>query len=291
MPQFYFRNRITKLHYTAFFKRSQAKDPLKCVRVRNLSNFNEKSAEFLINIFRSAAYNKLVEKITITQSGFDGLYMSYLYGKVKEKFSYLPAHAALQKDGDRTVLDFQTEKKYCPYVRRYAEENISDIVAVGYKYRFFKDRLRLPLLSEREQRLLFTALAAADLQDDREIVSRAFKGFEAYCLDGVYHFRLRDLKKRWEEIADYISSDFGPQSLDGFIGFLVSDGTGKTYIKDGKAYDERYRVLTKSALTGERSLIGEILLCGAEQVYCFGDVDGATKDFLLKFYKEKAVFC
>lgn len=232
-----------------------------------------------------------MEKITITQSGFDGLYMSYLYGKVKEKFSYLPANAELQKNGDTTTLDFQTEKRYCPYVRKYAEENISDVVAVGYKYSFFKERLRLPLLSETEQSLLFTALAAADLKEDRAIVSRAFKGFDAYSLDGVYHFRLRDLKKRWEEIADYISSDFGPQSLDGFIGFLVSDGVGKAYIKDGKAYDEKYRVLTRSTLTGNRSLIGEILLCGVERVYCFGNVDSATVDFLKKFYKEKAVFC
>lgn len=232
-----------------------------------------------------------MEKITITQSGFDGLYMSYLYGKVKDKFSYLPSSAELQKSGDTTVLDFQTEKRYCPYVRKFAEEHISDVIAVGYKYCFFKEKLHLPLLKDGEKRLLYTALAAADLKEDRAIVSRVVKGFEQYCLDGVFHFRLRDLKKRWEEIAEYISSDFGTQSLDGFIGFLVSDGVGKMYLKDGKAYDERFHLLTKSALTGKRSLIGEVLLCGAERVYCFGETDGETRSFLEKFYKEKAVFC
>lgn len=232
-----------------------------------------------------------MEKITITQSGYDGLYMSYLYGKVKDKFSYLPSTVALEKNGDTTVFDFETEKRYCPYVRKFAEENISDVIAVGYKYGFFKKKLHLPLLNDGEKRLLYTALAAADLKEDRAIVSRALKGFERYCLDGVFHFRLQDLKRRWEEIAEYISSDFGAQSLDGFIGFLVSDGVGKLYLKDGKAYDEKFHLLTKSALTGKRSQIGEILLYGAERVYCFGETDGETRDFLEKFYKEKAVFC
>ena len=232
-----------------------------------------------------------MKRITITQSGYDGLYMSYLYGRVKDKFSYLPAKMDLEKDGDTTVFALETEKKYCPYVQKFAEENIADVIAVGYKYRYFSERLRLPLLSDKEKRLLLTALSAADLKEDRALIARRLRGFESYCLDGLFRFRLQDLKKRWDEIIEYVPSDFGKQSLEGFIGFLAEDGSGKVYVKSGKAYDERYRVLNKSALTGESSVIGEILLYGAERVYCFGETDGETEEFLTKFYKEKAVFC
>ena len=90
-----------------------------------------------INNFLAAAYNNGVEEITITQNGYNGLYMSYLYGKVQERFSFLPAVCDLKKDGEYTELAFRAERAYCPYVRRFAEENIADVIAVGYKYAFF----------------------------------------------------------------------------------------------------------------------------------------------------------
>ena len=52
-----------------------------------------------INNFVFSAYNNRVEEITITQNGFDGLYMSYLYGKVRDRFSFLPAECGLEKHG------------------------------------------------------------------------------------------------------------------------------------------------------------------------------------------------
>ena len=232
-----------------------------------------------------------MKRITITQSGDDGLYVPYLYGRVKDKFSYLPAKMNFERDGDRTVFALETESRYCPYVQKFTEENIADVISVGYKYRYFAERLHLPLLTEYEKRLLLTALSAADLKEDRVLVVRQLKGFEQYCLDGLFRFRLRDLKNRWDEIIQYVPSDFGKQSLEGFIGFLAEDGEGKIYLKGGKVYDEKYRVMNKSALTGQSSVIGEILLCGAERVYCFGETDEETKEFLEKFYKEKAVFC
>jgi hypothetical protein len=107
----------------------------------------------------------------------------------------------------------------------------------------------------------------------------------------MFHFRLQELQKRWDGIVDYIPTDMGESAMDGFIEFLIEDGEGKLYVKDGKVYGEDYRPLSKSLLTGLESPIGEILLGGAQQVYCFGEVDKETKAFLDKYYGEKAVFC
>lgn len=244
-----------------------------------------------INNFVFTAYNNGVEEITITQNGYDGLYMSYLYGKVRERFSFLPSVCDLEKDGDRTELAFKTEREYCPYVRKFAEEHIADILAIGYKYSFFEKRLPLPLLTKPQKRVLLTALVAADYREDRAYIARRIRGFEQYCLDGLFHFRLRDLQKRWEGIIDYIPTDMGESSTDGFLEFLAEDGEGKLFLKNGKVYDEDYRPLSRSLLTGVENPIGEILLGGAEQVYVFGETDEDTKAFLEKYYGEKAVFC
>ena len=250
---------------------------------------NEKQKR--INNFNFAAYNNDVEEITISQNGFDGLYMSYLYGKVRERFSFLPSSCGIQRNGDHTEIAFKTEREYCPYVRRFTEDHIADVIAVGYKYVYFEKRLTLPLLTKMQRRLLLTALVAADYADDRTYISKKLRGFESYCLDGMFHFRLRDLQKRWDGIIDYIPTDMGESSLDGFVEFLIEDGEGKLFVKDGKVYGEDYRPLSRSLLTGVESPVGEILLGGAQQVYCFGEIDEETRSFLNKYYGEKAVFC
>ena len=217
--------------------------------------------------------------------------MSYLYGKVRERFSFLPAAIDLEKNGEETELAFRTEREYCPYVRKFAEEHIADVLAVGYKYEFFEKRLALPLLTKRQRRLLLTALVAAVYREDRAHILRKIRGSKRYCLDGVYHFRLQELKKRWEGIVDYVPADMGESSMEGFLTFLAEDGEGKLFLKNGRVYDEEYRPLSRSLLTGVESPVGEILLGGAERVYCFGDADEDTRAFLEKYYGEKAVFC
>ncbi len=232
-----------------------------------------------------------MEEITITQNGFDGLYMSYLYGKVRERFSFLPSTCDMERKGDHTEIAFKTEREYCPYVRKYAEEHIADVLAVGYKYAFFEKRLPLPMLSPLKRRILITALVAADYKEDRTFIARRIRGFEKYCLDGLFHFRLQDLKSRWEEVISYIPTDMGESAMDGFLEFVAEDGEGKVFLKNGKVYDEEYRLQTKSLLTGVESPVGEIILSGAERVYCFGETDEASAAFLKKYYREKAVFC
>ena len=227
----------------------------------------------------------------ITQNGFDCLYMSYLFGKVRERFSFLPSVCDIQKLGDRTEIAFKTEREYCPYVRKYTEEHIADVLAVGYKYAYFEKRLALPLLTKPQRRLLLTALIAADYKEDRTFIVRRIRGFENYCLDGLFHFRLQDLKKRWEEIIDYIPTDMGEVGIESFISYLIEDGEGKVFLKNGKLYDEDYRQLSRSLLTGVEWTVGEILLSGAAQVYCFGETDEETKAFLKNYYGDKAFFC
>ncbi len=188
-------------------------------------------------------------------------------------------------------MAFKTEREYCPYVRKFAEEHIADVLAVGYKYNFFEKRLALPLLTKLQKRLLITALVAADYKEDKTYIARRIRGIEQYCLDGLFHFRLQDLKKRWEEIVDYIPADMSEVSMEGFLEFLAEDGEGKLFIKNGQVYDEEYRPLTRSLLTGVESTVGEIVLGGAERIYCFGETDAETKAFLRKYYGDKAVFC
>ena len=46
--------------------------------------------------------------------------MSYLYGKVRERFSFLPATCDIARKGDHTEIAFKTDRVYCPKVLMYA---------------------------------------------------------------------------------------------------------------------------------------------------------------------------
>lgn len=244
-----------------------------------------------INNSRFTAYNNDVEKITVTERGENAPYMSYLYGKVTDKFSFLPTTSEKLKEGDRTALVFKAERKYCPYIRKYTEENVADVIAIGYKYRYFKDLLVLPLLNGEEKDVLLCALVAADYAEDHAYVREKLKGHGQYCIDGTFHFQLSELKERWKKIADYVPTEFGGASLESFIDFLAGEGENRIFLKDGEAYDEEYRKQSKSELIGKPSLIREILLSGAGNIYCFGSQEKKTEEFLKKYYKEKVVFC
>lgn len=232
-----------------------------------------------------------MEEIIITQNGYRLSYMSYLYDTVRARFSFLPALCEFQKDGDSGAVSLRAEGAYCPYVRKYAENAMADVIAVGYKYAYFDKRLSLPLLSKAQRHVFISALVSADYKEDKAYALREIVRCKQYSLDGVFHFRLRELQERWAGIADYVPMDMGERSLDGFLGFLIEDGEGKLFLKNGQVYDEQYRLLSKSALTGKRSTVTEIVLGGAERVYCIGETDRETSAFLKKHYQSRVVFC
>ena len=240
------------------------------------------------------AYNTIVEKLTVAQNAKKGrsdLYIQYLYNRLKNLLGASNAGVELLEEKGGFCLVFKGTDSWLAQMRQLANDYIADILVVGYKYEFFKERLALPLLSSEEKFLLYSALVSADYKEDKRYASRRLGAFEDCSIDGVYNFRLAELKGRWQEVLEYIPADFGKYELEGFVDYIVSENDGKAYLKEGKVYDENYREQQKSELLGKRSLIAEVLLSGAGSVYCFGKVDEETGAFLRKYYKEKAVFC
>lgn len=225
------------------------------------------------------------------QNGADSRYMSYVYDKIKERFSYLPAECDFSKQGEFSQVTFRAGEQFCPYVQAFSKRLVAEVISIGYKFAYFEKTLRLPLLSTAEKRLLCTALVAADVKEELAFIQERIQDSPTCSIDGVFRFRVKELKNRWEEVAKYIQSDFGVESLNGFLRYVIEDGVGKAFIKDNKAYNGEYKILNKSGLTGKSSLVGEILLSGAAKVYTFGKTDDETEKFLQKYYGEKRIFC
>ena len=170
-------------------------------------------------------------------------------------------------------------------MRKETASAVAEVLVLFYKYRFFSDLLPLPSLKQEERELLLTALVSADFQTDKKYTETRLSGLDEYRIDGVFFFRLQELKESWVRIASYVPNEFSPAALYSFV------GEGRIFLQGESAYDEEYRPLKKSALIGEYSAPKEILLSGARLVYCFGEQTEETKDFLKKYYAEKTFFC
>lgn len=255
---------------------------------------NRKLKKNRINNFVFTAYNNVVETITVAQCAQNGqkdLYIPYVYKKLKEKFGFQDSECRVEYENGENFLIFQGGNGLCSRVKKSANEYISDVLSIGYKYDFFRKNLPLPLLSDKERFLLYVALVAADYHEDKRYILHRLDGLTNCSINGVFNFRLRELKSRWTEVIEYIPADFGKYSLEGFLDYVATDGEGRAYLKDGKVYDENYRLMDKSSLLGKNTPIADILLSGVNQVYCFGETDVETKTFLKKYYKDKAIFC
>ena len=237
------------------------------------------------------AYNISVEEITITAASTRAKYLSYLYEKLRAKFSFPKGDCEVETGSDYESVIFSVDETLSPYVRRYAEQNIADVIAIGYKYDYLDKRLSLPLLTDTQKRLLISALIAADFEEDREYALKRLRHDGGYSIEGFFNFRLGELKRRWEGVLAYIPRQFGCAALDDFVNFLVEESDGKVYVKGGKVYDEGYRLLSRGKVFSWGNAVTEILLKGPSKVYCFGEVEAPVKDFLNKYYREKVFFC
>ncbi len=216
--------------------------------------------------------------------------MPYLFKRLSDRFNDLVDFSKINLE-DRETIALKTDKKYSAMLRNFTEDNIADTLSIGYKYKFFKNKLNLPYLDKKEKEILYYSLVSADLEEDKSYIRYHLHGLENYFLDGIYSFRLRSLTDRWNKITEYIPLEFSVSSLDSFMNFVTEEGVNKVFLKKGKVYDENYNVLKKTLLCGEYSPVGEIILAKTESVYAFDTPEHDTMMFLKKYYSEKLFFC
>ena len=182
-----------------------------------------------------------MEKIRVSKDGHIDECIAYVSEKVGGKFSALPCSAGVFCRAGRCAIEFSTEKIYEPYVRCETVSAVAEVLALFYKYRFFSRLLPLPNLTNIERELLLTALVSADFSADKEYVKRRLSGLDEYRIDGVFFFRLQDLKKSWERIASFVPASFSGEALYSFVKYLVTEGEKRVFLQGEAACGEGYK--------------------------------------------------
>lgn len=230
-----------------------------------------------------------MQPILVSERTANSSHITYLYHTLADTLNEWGGRGELVFGEGRAALKLYTDEKGANPIRRLTREQVAEIIGVGYKYEYFDERINV-CLGKKEKRHLIASVISADLDGDKAYIIGKLKENAEYSIDGFYNFRSKALREKWDRILSYIPAGFSSKDLIRFCSYLVGESRKKVYLKGNTVFDERFRPLKRSRLTGKEDVETELLLSDAGVVYCLGSNPPQLGDFLQKYYADRVVF-
>lgn len=236
-----------------------------------------------------------MSEIKLSESSLKSNNITYISKALSGVLSEVNGSAVTKQDKNRCEYKIIVPSDYYDLTLFEVQDKIADVIAVNYKYLYFKKNIKVTGLSTSEYELLLTALISADIEEDKRYAVKKLKCFNEYAIDGIFNFRMKPLKEKWKEILSYIPTVFPFGGLRDFVSYLIKDKVGKrVYYENGKVYDKRYNELNRKVLLGDTSLeygsIKEMLLSGAGEIELSSKLSDSEEKYLKEFYGDKVIF-
>lgn len=231
--------------------------------------------------------------ILVTEKHDEKGNLYYVQSSLSEVFNYANCTLKVEQINDREILKINCPEEYKDVVCVEVADKVAEVIAIKYKNDFFKNGMNIQGLNNIEREIMYASLIAADLDEDKKYSFDKIKGSENIAIDGIFNFRLGALKKKWQDIIDYIPSCFLNTHLKDFIGYLLENKRKRVYVESGRVYDSHYRRLKRSQLLdGDKAkIVREILLSNCGEVRLTGQLPQEDEYYLREFYNDKIVFC
>ena len=228
----------------------------------------------------------------ITENGYNEANLLYVQSAMSEFCECAGCTARLKKVNDRAILTVTFSDCYKEIIRSEIADKIAEIIAIKYKYDFFKQEISVSGLKKIEKEILLASLIAADLDDDKKYSFSRLMTFDDFAIDGVFNFRLKPLKKKWIDVCSYIPNCFLTSQLRDFIRFLLENKKKRVYIEGGRVYDAHFRRLKRSTLLGGEGveILREVLLSNCGEIELSGNIPEDDEKYLREYYTDKITF-
>lgn len=233
-----------------------------------------------------------MDKLCITESSENVDNLFYVKDNLNELFSQTGCVSKIVSQSDRASIELECPEYYTEIIMAEVSDKLAEIIAIKYKYEFFKKQINIAGLSQKEMEILLTSLIAADLDEDKKYATSRFFGVKEIAVDGVFNFLLRPLKRKWQDVVSYMPNVFMGAQLKDFVLYLLENRKKRVYIDNGKVYDAHYRRLRRcNLLCGEEvKITREVLLSGGGEISLNGKIDEDDERYLKEFYGDKIVF-
>lgn len=164
-------------------------------------------------------------QITISAEGDRADWLYSVEEVIKNRLRDCIAVSAMGGHGRRIYCSFGCEPKSKSQMLSAIKEGVVETLGVVGKFEFIKNNLLLAL-PEQNYDLLLHTLVAFDRENERKLLNQIVCVEDNMALDGIYNFKLRELKERWLEICNltrnngmYLNDD---ETYNELLRFLIS---------------------------------------------------------------------
>ena len=151
------------------------------------------------------------------------------------------------------------------------KECLVDMYGVVGKFDFIKRNLSIGL-SQMNYELLLHTLVAFDRENERKLLNKIIHVENGMTIDGVFNFKLGELKERWLEICNLTRNNgaylYDDETYNELLRFLISAVNPKINRLTVCESDGKYR------LTGslKNSVLDLDIISSADLMYCLIDL-------------------
>ena len=230
-------------------------------------------------------------EILITENNYGKKNLLYLKNSLNDIFIKTGA-VITEKENGRNDLLITSKDCYKDVLKAEIFDKIAEIIAIKYKYDFFRKNIKICGLKECEYEILMASLIAADLDDDKKYCYQKLSTLSSVNVDGFFNFMLCPLKRKWLDIVSYMPTSFINGQLKDFVTFLLENKKKRAYVDCGRVYDCHFRRLKRTfLLDGESAkIVREIILSNSGEVEISGSLEPEDEYYLKEYYKDKIFF-
>lgn len=230
-------------------------------------------------------------ELIATDAAYRSGNIEYLFKTLDKPIRLAGGAAVMETKGDRCEFKATVPDDSAAFFKPSLEDKIADVIAVNYKYEYFKRFVRSAGLKTVEYDLLLSALIAADIEEDKRYVLSRLSA--PYAIDGSFLFLMKPLKKKWKEVVGYVPQYFSERELKDFIAYIVGEKRGRrVYVANGGVFDGHYNKLFRSTLAGGGDIrtVKEVILSSSGEVELDCKLSETEEYYLKEFFGDKIFF-
>jgi hypothetical protein len=154
--------------------------------------------------------------------------------------------AAAKRSGGRLNVSVACENDFKAAITAVLREHLTEILLGAAKTEYLEEALVLPALKNESYKILLLTLVVFDRDCERKLIDKSLRLSDRLALDGFFNFKMTELKKRWNDIAELAASNSrclaGEDALNELLRFLMSAVTPKVTRLEVIKSDDRYRI-------------------------------------------------
>lgn len=140
--------------------------------------------------------------------------------------------------GKYTSFDIASKEKDRQYVKSRVYDLISEIILNNVKLDYIMSSLGKRAINPSVCTLI-SSMLYYDISKEERIVKKVLDELDAYCIDGIVNFRLKNLAEEWKELGNIIAGTlnrgFGEREVYSLALYMLGERKGTSlFIADSK---------------------------------------------------------